>query len=139
MNNTKDGFDIKDDIKFDLPETCFLIMMKGNKIAKLDKKYKLLAHPYPLLEGEMILFQPLKQDQYDKHYIVYRDYSLKKRIPTRAPNKKLTTYQQKQLEKEDEESSRLRSLEIDLFTPMSYIDWKNFAEVLSEVQGLGWV
>ena len=60
MNNTKEGFDIKDDLKFDLPETCFLIMMKGNKIAKLDKKYKLLAHPYPLLEGEMILFQPLK-------------------------------------------------------------------------------
>ncbi len=33
----------------------------------------------------------------------------------------------------------MRSLEVDLFTPLSYIDWKNFAEVITEVQGLGWV
>jgi hypothetical protein len=55
------------------------------------------------------------------------------------PNKKLTSYQQKQLEKEDEENTKLRSLEVDPFSPLSYIDWKNFAEVISEVQGLGWV
>jgi hypothetical protein len=29
--------------------------MKGCRIEKLHKKYVLLAHPYPLLEGEMIL------------------------------------------------------------------------------------
>lgn len=133
MNNTKEGFDLKDDLKFDIPETCLLFLMKGNKISKLDKKFKLLTHPYPILEGEMILFQPLKQDQYDKSLLVYRDYALRKRIPTRPPNKKLTTYQQKQMEKDDEESTKLRSLEIDLFSPLSYIDWKNFAEVISEV------
>jgi hypothetical protein len=66
MNNTKEGFDLKDDLRFDLPESCLLFLMKGNKISKLDKKFKLLSHPYPILEGEMILFQPLKQDQYDK-------------------------------------------------------------------------
>ncbi len=93
MNNTKDGFDVKDDLKYDIPDTCFLILMKGNKISKLEKKFKLLAHPYPLLEGEMIMFQPLKQDQYDKTLMVYRDYALRKRIPTRPPNKKLTSYQ----------------------------------------------
>jgi hypothetical protein len=75
----------------------------------------------------MILFQPLKQDQYEKTLMVYRDYALRKRIPTRPANKKLTSYQQKQLEKEDEESTKLRSLEIDLFSPMSLIDWHNFA------------
>ena len=37
------------------------------------------------------------------------------------------------MEKDDEESTKLRSLEIDLFSPLSYIDWKNFAEVISEV------
>ena len=95
MNNTKEGFDVKDDLKFDIPDTCFLILTKGNKISKMEKKFKLLAHPYPLLEGEMILFQPLKQDQYDKTLMVYRDYALRKRIPTRPPNKKLTSYQQK--------------------------------------------
>jgi hypothetical protein len=56
MNNTKEGFDIKDDLRFDIPDTCFLILMKGNKIAKLDKSFKLLSHPFPLIEGEMILF-----------------------------------------------------------------------------------
>lgn len=60
MNNTKEGFDVKDDLKFDIPDTCFLILQKGCKISKMEKKFKLLAHPYPLLEGEMILFQPLK-------------------------------------------------------------------------------
>ena len=43
------------------------------------------------------------------------------------------------MEKEDEELSKLNSLEIDLFTPMSHIDWKNFADVIAEVNGLGWV
>lgn len=56
MNNTKDGFDIKDDLKYDLPDTCFMFLMKGNKISKMHKKFKLLSHPYPLLDGEMILF-----------------------------------------------------------------------------------
>jgi hypothetical protein len=37
------------------------------------------------------------------------------------------------MEKEDEESTRLRSLEIDIFNPLSYIDWKCFAEVITEV------
>ena len=62
MNNTKEGFDIKDDLKFDIPDSCFLILMKGNKIAKLDKKFKLLSHPNPILEGELIIVQTLKQD-----------------------------------------------------------------------------
>lgn len=56
MSNTKEGFDIKDDLKLELPDSCFLILMKGNKISKMDKKFKLLTHPYPILEGEMILF-----------------------------------------------------------------------------------
>lgn len=55
MNNTKEGFDIKDDLKYDIPDKCYHNIMKGCKISKMDKKYKLMAHPYPLLEGEMIL------------------------------------------------------------------------------------
>lgn len=75
----------------------------------------------------------MKQDQYDKQLIVYRDYSLRKRLPTRVQSKKLTTFQQKQMEKDDEEMSKLRCLEVDLFSPLSSIDWQNFAEVISEV------
>jgi hypothetical protein len=36
--------------------------MKATKIEKLSKKYLLIAHPYPLFEGEMLLFQPNKMD-----------------------------------------------------------------------------
>lgn len=65
--------------------------------------------------------------------IVYRDYALRKRIPTRPQKKNLTSYQQKQLEKDDEDFTKLRSLEVDLFSPLSYIDWQNFADVITEV------
>jgi hypothetical protein len=60
-------------------------------------------------------------------------------LPTKPRPKKLSTYQQKKLESEDKEQSKLRCLELDLKTPLSVIDWKNFAEVISEVQGLGFV
>jgi hypothetical protein len=43
------------------------------------------------------------------------------------------------MEKEDEESSKLKCLEIDIKSPLSHIDWKNLAEVISEVSGLGWI
>ena len=55
-NNTKDGFDLKDELKYEIPESCYQVIMKGNKIAKLDKKFKLCTHPFPILEGELIIF-----------------------------------------------------------------------------------
>ncbi len=45
----------KDDYKFDLPDRCFLIIMKGLKIEKLHKKFALLVHPQPKIEGELII------------------------------------------------------------------------------------
>lgn len=56
---------------------------KSLRIEKLEAKYLLLAHPYPSFEGEMILCQPKKDDQNDKDVIVFRDYSLRKRLPNR--------------------------------------------------------
>jgi len=143
MNNTKDGFGTAGDDnswKTDIPESCMLTFMKGNKIADLDKRYVLLSHPYPIIEGEMIVFQPFEQDQYDEQLIIYRDFSLRKRYPTSVVNpKKLTSFQQKQIEKDDEEKSKLNSLEVDLFSPLSQIDWKCMGDLVDEVQGIGWV
>ena len=119
MNQTKESIFSKDDQKNEIPDSCYLILMKGNKIEKLHKKYVLMSHTFPLLEGEMVMFQPVKQDQYDKQLIIYRDYSLRKRIPTKPRPKKLSSYQQKKLEKEDEEVTKLRSLEIDIKYPLS--------------------
>ena len=56
LNKSKDSLFSKEDYKFEIPDTCYLILMKGNKIEKLHKKYALLSHPFPLIEGEMILF-----------------------------------------------------------------------------------
>ena len=46
----------RDDYKYEIPESCFVSIMKGNKISKLHKKYILIAHPYPKIEGEMLIF-----------------------------------------------------------------------------------
>lgn len=84
MNNTKEGFQGAggDDWRTELPESCLLTFMKGNKIADLEKRFVLMSHPSPILEGEMVMFQPFEQDQIDDQLIMYRDYSLRKRYPT---------------------------------------------------------
>lgn len=41
--------------KFNIAETCYLPLKKKLKIDKLDNKYVLLSHPFPLIEGELIL------------------------------------------------------------------------------------
>lgn len=56
LNKSKESLLSKDDLKFDIPDKCYLTLMAGNKIHKLEKKYVLMSHPYPLIEGEMILF-----------------------------------------------------------------------------------
>ncbi len=50
------------DYKFEIPDSCFLPILKGTRIEKLEKKYHLGAHPYPTLDGQMLLFQPTKDD-----------------------------------------------------------------------------
>ena len=133
LNKSKDSVLTKDDYKYEIPQDCIISILKGNKIEKLAQKYALLSHPYPMVEGEMIIIQPQKQDQYDPQVVVFRDYSLRKRLPTKPRPKKVSTYQQKKLDGEDKEQSKLRCLEIDLRQPLSSVDWANFAQVLSEV------
>ena len=55
MNKSKDSIFSKDDYKFELPDRCFLIIMKGLKVEKLHKKFVLLCHPQPKIEGELII------------------------------------------------------------------------------------
>jgi hypothetical protein len=42
----------------------------------------LVAHPYPQLDGEMILFQLKPEDQVVPEILVYKDFSLRKRVET---------------------------------------------------------
>jgi hypothetical protein len=41
-------------MKFEIPSSCFMTMSKNCKIEKLEAKYLLLAHPHPSFTGEMI-------------------------------------------------------------------------------------
>ena len=57
-------------------------MLKKVKIEKLEEKFNLISHPFPQISGEMLVFRPRKEDQNEKDSIIYRDYSLRKRLPT---------------------------------------------------------
>ena len=67
-------------------------MLKTGRIEKLDEDYILAAHPFPQIEGEMILFQINPQDQDDKDIMVYDDYSLRKRLPTSKRTGRMTAF-----------------------------------------------
>lgn len=41
MNMTTTNF------KYDVPDSCFVTMLKGVKIEKLDSKFLLVSHPFP--------------------------------------------------------------------------------------------
>ena len=51
-------------------------------IDTLDENYVLVAHPFPQIEGEMLLFHRDIDDQSQEQegWIVCRDYSLRKRV-----------------------------------------------------------
>ena len=86
----------------------------------------------------MLLFQQNIESE-DKEIILYKDYSLRKRMdtPKRAP--RLSAFEKKKQLEEDQERTKLQCLEIDLATPLSTIDWQNLVHVLNEVNGIGWV
>lgn len=64
--------------------------------------------------------------------IVYRDYSLRKRIPTeeRKKSSKKST--------KTESDARLQCLEIDNNEPLSAKEWESMSFVLSEAKGIAW-
>jgi hypothetical protein len=42
--------------KYDIPNNCKLELLKAARIQKLEENYLLMAHPYPQMEGELLLF-----------------------------------------------------------------------------------
>ena len=62
--------------------------MKAARIQKLEENYILMVHPYPQLEGELLLFQANVDDQNGEN-TVYRDYSLVKRRPIASLGKNM--------------------------------------------------
>ena len=74
---------------------------------------------------------------------MYRDYSLRKRLETQQKPEmesfgKGKAKYAKAEPKAEEPDSKLQCLEIDNENPLSQAEWKTFAQVIDEVQGLGW-
>ena len=76
---------ISTSFKWNLPTSCFITLMKRILIDKLPGKYFIASHPYPRIEGQLFVLQPKKEDQASKDSIIYRDYSLRKRLETSPP------------------------------------------------------
>lgn len=130
----------------------------------MHAKYFLASHPYPKIDGEMIIYKPKKSDQPTKEkddkedkkskkssgkvdVIHYRDYSLRKRIETTVNKpstgigggkKRVIPGKKGEPEKEKEKEAKLQCLEIDLQEPLTPEEWQNFAQVIDETKGLGW-
>lgn len=56
MKSSKTGTAADAIAKYDLPNNCKLHILQKAIIIKLDDNYILAANPYPVLEGEMLLF-----------------------------------------------------------------------------------
>ena len=99
----------------------------------------------------MLLFQNAPEDEkkdepedeetkkMQKDCIIYKDYSLRKRMATEPKPPRITAYQKKKMMDDDQEKTKLQCLEIDLETPLSTIDWQNFSTVINEIKGMGWI
>ena len=48
--------------KWELPESCFVTMVKRLLIDKLPGKYFVASHPFPKIEGELLIIRPKKED-----------------------------------------------------------------------------
>ena len=45
----------KNEYKYKIPTTCNMELLKLNRIETLDEDYYLMLHPYPQMEGELII------------------------------------------------------------------------------------
>ena len=71
-------------------------------------------HPFPLVEGELILFQPNPEDEKNKESMIIRDYSLVKRMenPPKPSTASINKKKKRQKgEKEEVVECKLQCLE----------------------------
>lgn len=90
----------------------------------------------------MLLFQYNPDDQSaDVDGIVYRDYSLRKRIKSEVKTKTLVNSavaKKKQLE-EDAEKTKVQCLDINNAEPLSTLDWHHMSEIIKEIKAMAWI
>lgn len=129
------------DAKYNIPKNCKLEIQKESKVITLTEDFILAAHPYPQMEGELLLFQPNPDDtpQHNESNIVYRDYSLIKREKTQPKAKITSSLVKKRMIERDLQKTSLQSKEIDLETPLSTADWTNLVKIVKEISAFAWI
>ena len=89
--------------KYDIPNNCKLQLLKASRIQKLEENFLLMVHPYPQIEGELLLFQ-VKVDEQEGDFMTYRDFSLVKRMQNPpVSNKAISAMVKKKMLEEDVE------------------------------------
>lgn len=91
----------KDNLKFNIPWDCKLRFLKINQIETLSDNYMIVTHPFPQVEGEMLIYQKPELDKGEKlddDLLLYKDYSLKKRLKAQTNKFPPTTAQQKKID-----------------------------------------
>lgn len=78
-----------------------------------------------------MLVQPKKEDQEDREFIVYRDYSLRKRMPNSEKPTISAAEKLKDKKKKETELSKLQCLEVTIDEPLQGCEWVNIAEVMN--------
>ena len=86
----------------------------------------------------MLLFQYKKQEDENPEYLQYKDFSLRKRAFTLAKPKTIAPAIKKKMMEADLEFTKLQSLEIDIESPLSSLDWQNVSYVITKVKALVW-
>lgn len=126
-------------MKYEVPDSCKIKIPKKTKIEKLSAKFLLISHPYPSIEGELLIVKPNKKDKDKKEEdIVIRDYSLRRRIPAKEIESVDKEKDKKDKKKKEKEESKLACLEVNIEEPINTIEWQNMSEVLNLSQGLAW-
>ena len=99
----------------------------------------MISHPNPAIEGELVIVKPNKKDQdSDDDDIVFRDFSLRKRIPAKEDPAQDKDKNGKDKKKKDKDESKLACLEVSIEEPINTVEWQNLSEVVNMCQGLAW-
>ena len=120
-------------------DDCKIQFLSLNMIEDLGEEYMLVHHPFPQIEGELLLYQKnLKDDSADEDILIYRDYSLNKRLVTNVQIANTAALKLK-IEEENVRYTKLQSLEIDNEIPLSQCDWGKIGTLIYEIKAMVWV
>lgn len=86
----------------------------------------------------MLIYQVNDEDKPKEGTMTYRDFSLRKRIPTAVTKFTSQAVKEKQMKAENTHT-KLQCLEVNTENPLSSLDWNQISSIILETQALTWV